>query len=164
MTDRERGVLLLCYGNPGRLDDGLGAAFAARMRDSVPNHTTVEEDYLLTVEHAASIAEHRVVIFVDAAINGPGPFSFKRVDPRPIQAFSTHIVEPGNLLQLAEELFSARTEGYCLGIRGYAFDDFGEDLSPGAEKNLTAALEFADGLLRSGDYRSATDRESYSGV
>ena len=164
MTDSPKGVLLLCYGNPGRLDDGLGAAFAARLQDSVPENTTVEVDYLLTVEHATNIAENAVVIFVDAALNGPEPFSFERIEPRPIQAFSTHIVEPGNLLQLAKDLFSAKTEGYCLGIRGYEFDDFGEDLSPGAERNLTAAVAFAQELIRSGDYQSAANRESFAGA
>jgi len=164
MTDSSKGVLLLCYGNPGRLDDGLGAAFAARLQDSAPENITIEVDYLLAVEHATSIAENGVVIFVDAAIGGPEPFSFKSVRPRPVQAFSTHIVEPGNLLQLAKELFSAKTEGYCLAIRGYEFDDFGEDLSPGAKENLRAALRFAEDLLRSGDYEAAAARGSSSGA
>ena len=164
MTGNPKSVLLLCYGNPGRLDDGLGAEFAARLQNSLPENVTLEVDYLLTVEHATNIAENAVVIFVDAALTGPEPFSFRKIEPRPIQAFSTHIVEPGNLLQLAEELFSARTEGYCLGIRGYEFDDFGEDLSPGAEKNLMAAVAFAQELLRSGDYQSAAHRESFAGA
>lgn len=150
-------VLILCYGNPGRLDDGLGAAFAAKIKDHVPDGVTVEVDYLLAVEHASDIAENSVVIFVDAAVDGREPFSFRRVEPKTIQSFSTHITEPGNVLELASELFEARTRGYCLGIRGYEFDAFGETLSTRAESNLAAALDFTIQLLRTGSFEDAVN-------
>jgi len=152
-------VLILCYGNPGRLDDGLGAAFAAKIKDQVPDGVTIEVDYLLAVEHASDIAENNVVIFVDAAVNGPEPFSFSRVEPQTIQSFSTHIADPGSVLGLAAELFAAETQGYCLGIRGYDFDAFGETLSTKAERNLAAALDFAVHLLESGSFEDAVKLE-----
>jgi len=148
-------VLILCYGNPGRLDDGLGAAFATKIKEQVPDGVTVEVDYLLAVEHASDIAEHNVVIFVDASVNGPEPFSFRRVEPRTIQSFSTHIAEPGNVLGLAAELFAAETQGYCLGIRGYEFEAFGETLSSKAEGNLAAALDFTVHILETGNFEDA---------
>jgi len=153
-------VLILCYGNPGRLDDGLGAAFAARIKDKVPPGVHVEVDYLLTVEHAADIAENGVVIFVDAALSGPEPFSFRRVEPLAIQSFSTHVIEPGSVLGLAMELFEAETPGYCLGIRGYEFNEFGERLSSTAEKNLTAAVEFSMQLLETRKFEAAVDSKT----
>jgi hydrogenase maturation protease len=163
MTNNSGSVLILCYGNPGRLDDGLGAAFAEKIRNLVPLGVTVEVDYLLTVEHASDIAENSVVIFVDAALTGPEPFSFRRVEPLMIQSFSTHVIEPGSVLGLAAELFEAEIPGYCLAIRGYEFDAFGERLSSKAEKNLTAALEFSLQLLETREFELATTIET-SGV
>jgi len=145
-------VLLICYGNPGRLDDGLGAAFAAALEGVVPAGVVVDVDYQLTVEHAAAAAEHGIVVFVDAAVNGPEPFCFRRVEPKPETSFSTHSVEPEGLLVLARELFGVEPEGYALGIRGYAFDAFGESLSAGAQQNLTAALRFMLPVLEKGNF------------
>ena len=164
MTTNSGSVLILCYGNPGRLDDGLGAAFAEKVKDKALSGVTVEVDYLLTVEHASDVAENSVVIFVDASLTSPAPFSFRRVEPLKIQSFSTHIIEPGSILGLAEELFGAETPGYCLGIRGYEFDAFGEHLSPQAEKNLTAALDFSLQLLATGEFEAAADNGDFWGM
>jgi hydrogenase maturation protease len=153
-------VLILCYGNPGRLDDGLGAAFAARIQNKVPADVVVEVDYLITVEHAADIAESGLVIFVDAALTGAEPFSFRRVKPLTVESFSSHVIEPGSVLGLAKEVFEADTPGYCLAIRGYEFDAFGETLSPKAEKNLDAALEFLFDLLETREFEAATQGET----
>ena len=51
---------------------------------------------------------------------------------------------------LAHNVFGARTEGWALGIRGYAFDEFGERLSERALANLAAAAAFIEPLLRAG--------------
>jgi hydrogenase maturation protease len=155
MTNNSDSVLILCYGNPGRLDDGLGAAFAEKIRAVAPSGVTVEVDYLLTVEHASDIAENSVVIFVDASLKGPEPFSFQRVEPLSIQSFSTHLIEPGSVLGLAAELFRAKTAGFCLGIRGYEFDEFGEQLSSKAKTNLAAAVEFLLQLLKTREFGAA---------
>jgi len=155
MSRAESRVLIMCYGNPGRLDDGLGAAFAEKLEKSAPSNVTVDVDYQLTVEDAATVAENDVVVFVDAAVSGPEPFFFREVKSIPAISFSSHSVDPENLLALAEELFSANTKGYALGIRGYEFNEFGEILSPGAEKNLTAALEYFLPVLQDGCFHEA---------
>ena len=70
-------VLVIGYGNPGRLDDGLGPALAAAIESAAPAGVTVDADYQLTVEDAAAVAEHDVVVFADAAVDGPEPFYFR---------------------------------------------------------------------------------------
>ena len=135
-------VLLICYGNPGRLDDGLGAAFAEGLQGMAPAGVEVDIDYQLTVEHAAAAAEYRYVIFVDASVGDREPFFFRRLVLEEEVTFSTHSVKPEAVLAMASEFFGAEPEGYALGIRGYEFNDFGEFLSPGAMGNLTAALRF----------------------
>ena len=141
-------VLLIGYGNPGRLDDGLGPALAdAVSRLDIPD-VTVDADYQLTVEDAGAVAEHDVAIFADASVSGPEPFSFQPIEPKPAMSFTSHSVAPEAVLGLAHGLFGATTRGYVLGVRGYAFNEFGEKLSDRARANLASAVTFVGRILR----------------
>lgn len=153
-----RQVMVIGYGNPGRLDDGLGPALAARLAARGVAGVTIDSDYQLSIEHAAAAAEHDVLIFVDAALNGPEPFSFSRLAPGSPASFTTHSVSPGGVLALAGELFGGALEAYVLGIRGYAFDEFGQRLSEQAERNLAAAEAFLVERIEQLDYSQAADR------
>ena len=148
MSDGITKVLLIGYGNPGRQDDGLGPALAAAVERLAIPGVTVDADYQLTVEDASAVADHDVVVFADADAAGPEPFSFRRVEPGSTLSFSSHRVDPSAVLALAHELFGARTGGYLLGIRGYAFDAFEESLSRPARANLASALAFIGPVLR----------------
>jgi hydrogenase maturation protease len=144
-------VLLLAYGNPGRCDDGLGPALAAELEELHLPDVTIDVDYQLTVEDAARVAEYDVVIFADAEVQGPGPFSFRPLEPATANTggvtFSSHSASPAGVLGLAAELFSARPAAYVLGIRGYEFNEFGEDLSAAARENLAHAVRFLTPVL-----------------
>ncbi len=141
-------VLVIGYGNPGRLDDGLGPALAEAVEQLDIPGVTVESNYHLTVEDAAAVAAHRYVVFADASVAGREPFFFKRVHPVVHASFSSHTVEPEAVVAMARDLFRADTKGYALGIRGYRFNEFGEVLSEQALDNLTAALRFLAPVLR----------------
>jgi hydrogenase maturation protease len=145
-------ILILAYGNPGRRDDGLGPALAAALEDLHLPGVTIDADYQLTVEDAAAVAAHEVVVFVDADCRGPKPFSFRRIGPEASVSFSSHSISPQGVLGLAQELFGGAPPGYLLGIRGYEFNEFGEGLSAPARSNLAAALEFIEPLLREGTF------------
>ena len=67
-------VLIIGYGNPGRLDDGLGPALAEIMEEKRLPGLTVDANYQLAVEDAAQVAQYDVVVFADAAIAGDGPY------------------------------------------------------------------------------------------
>jgi hydrogenase maturation protease len=135
-------VLLLGYGNPGRLDDGLGPAVAAQVERLGLPGVTVQSDYQLCLEDAEAAARHDVVIFADAAASGSEPFSFQKVEPAPCLGFTTHSLQPEVVLGLAQHLFGARTQGYCLGVRGYAFNEYRESLTERGRANLAAAVAF----------------------
>jgi hydrogenase maturation protease len=149
--------LLIGYGNPGRLDDGLGPALAEAVAALALPGVTAESDYQLGVEDAAAVAAHEAVVFADASVSGPEPFAFRPVQPAAAEriGFSTHSVEPAAVLALARDLFHARTRGYALGIRGYRFNEFGERLSDQAKANLAAALRFLVPVLRDGRFDAA---------
>jgi hydrogenase maturation protease len=140
-------ILVIGYGNPGRLDDGLGPALAARLEAQNLPGVTVDSDYQLTVEDACEVSRYGVVVFADAHVDGPEPFTFTRLTATAAPGFSSHGVEPEEVLGLAAELFETRPRAYVLAIRGYEFDGFGERLSPGAENNLRRALTFIGNVI-----------------
>ena len=149
-------LLLIGYGNPGRLDDGLGPAFAEAISQESFSNLTVDSNYMLTVEDAHAIAQHDKVIFVDASVDGAEPFFFKRISPKPSLSFTSHHIDPEAVLALGQDLFDAKTQGYVLGIRGYEFDEFGQRLSDQAQNNLMDALDFFKRLMGEQNFENAT--------
>lgn len=139
--------MVIGYGNPGRQDDGLGPAVAAAFEQADLPDVTVDSDYQLTVEDAAAVAQHDVVIFADADCTGPEPFRFDPVLPGDAVTFSSHSVQPDGVLALADQLFGVRPRAYALGIRGYEFNEYREALSAAAQRNLAAAVDFLRGAL-----------------
>ena len=152
-------VLVIGYGNPGRLDDGLGPAFAEAIAQRALPGVTVESNYLLNVEDASDVSEHDVVVFVDAAVRGRAPFSFETVEPRTDISFSSHHMEPAAVMGLARDMFEAKTRGCVLGIRGYEFDEFGHRLSDGAQNNLLEAIAFLADRLERRDFCPVQEAE-----
>jgi hydrogenase maturation protease len=152
-------VLVIGYGNPGRRDDGLGPALAAAVERLGIAGVKVDSDYQLTVEDAAAVAEHDLVLFADAACSGAGPFALRRVEPGSAVTFSSHSVQPDGVLALARDLFGATPSAYLLTIRGYAFNEFGEGLSEEAQANLAAAIGFIEPVLRQRTFSEAVATE-----
>jgi hydrogenase maturation protease len=132
-------VLVLCWGNPGRLDDGLGPCLAERLRALDIPGVTVESANQLQLEHAAQIGRADLVVFVDASATGPSPFLAKPLGPLGSPDFSTNAPEPGTVLALTRELHGVCPRAILLGVRGYSFGGSGEELSERATRNLQAA-------------------------
>ena len=143
-------LLVFGFGNPGRLDDGLGPAFTAAVGALALDHVETEADYQLTVEDAQLVAGFDVVLFVDAAVRGTEPFYLVPVTPDPEVSFSSHSVSPAQVYHLARSLFDADTRAYILAIRGYDYNEFGERLSARAAANLDQALAFFRAQVEAG--------------
>lgn len=151
MSDKAQ-TLILGWGNPGRLDDGLGPAFAEALERRALPDVTVDSDYQLTMEDAAEVARYARVVFVDADRAGPAPFHMRRLRPtRDGSSFSTHSVAAGAVLALSRDLFGGEPEAWQVGIRGYDFDEFGEGLSEQARENLQRAVTFVSRGIASGE-------------
>ena len=151
MTADAAKLLIIGFGNPGRLDDGLGPAFAAAMEAKMLPGVTVDSDYQLTVEDAVIVADHPVVLFADADVAGAEPFYIRSAEPAAdSMTFSTHHVSIEGVLALTRDMFNATPEAYVIGIRGYEFNEFGEWLSPKAQANLDAAIEHVTAAIESG--------------
>lgn len=143
-------TLVIGYGNPGRLDDGLGPALAEAIEREAIAGVEVQSDYQLNAEYAAEVAGHAVVVFADASVGGAGPYFLRRLEARAATSFSSHSMRPEAVVALAEETMGWRGEAYLVGIRGYAFNEFGEWLSGPARENLLAATQALARALRSG--------------
>ena len=142
-------ILIIGYGNPGRLDDGLGPSFAKAIEDLGLPGVRVERDYQLTVEDAADVARFRTVIFADADTKGPEPFWIRRIGPSGDgMSFSSHSVSPEGVLTLARDLFHSEPDAFLLGIRGYEFNEFEERLSEKARSNLAEAVKYMESAFR----------------
>jgi hydrogenase maturation protease len=139
------------------MDDGLGPAMAACLESLSLRGVSVESDYQLTIELSHQVAQYDVIIFVDADANCSAPFFFRKLVPGAVTAASSHDVEPEEVLTLAQMLFGATTQAYVLGIRGYQFNNFNENITGRARKNLAAALQFLLGLLKNGNFEQAAE-------
>lgn len=139
-------ILILGYGNPGRGDDGLGPALASAIGALGMPDVTVEEAYQLNIEDAAALAEHDGALFVDASIACAEPFEFRKASAAHSISFTSHSVDPASVLAICEENFRPAPEAWVLAIRGYDFE-LGESLTPQAERNLEAALDFVRALI-----------------
>lgn len=155
MTEPAR-VLLIGFGNPGRLDDGLGPALARRIAALHLLNVTVDSDYQLQLEDAEALQHHDVVIFADAAVSGVEPFFVERVIPSSDLTFSTHCLSPACVLGLSRDLFGAEPATFALGMRGYDWNEFGERLSARARHNLDEAYRFLRHVLGSTETAAST--------
>lgn len=144
-------VLVYGYGNPGRLDDGLGPALVDELAArGVGDDVALETGYQLQVEDAALVAPFDLVIFADAHATCAPPFELRELAPCHCADFTTHSLAPEAVLALARDLYGSRARGFTLGIRGCHFDDYGERLSPLARRHLDAAADFLRQALRDG--------------
>ena len=165
MSESGARMLLVGFGNPGRLDDGLGPALAGAVEAMDLPALTVEADYQLTVEDAALAAQYDIVVFADADTAGPEPFHVRRIrgDENECMSFSSHSVRPTGVLALAKKLFNAEPQAYLLGIRGYEFNAFGEGLSAQAQANLAEAITYVKDAVRAGHFREVRSGETRPG-
>ena len=139
-------TLLIGYGNPGRRDDGLGAALADAIEARHIDGVTTDADYQLNIEYAADIQSADKVIFADASQSAEEPFEFKQVNPADEVTFTTHSVSPESVLAVCIDMFGRAPEAHVLAIRGYSFE-MQEGLTEQAGRNLTQAVEFLSGYL-----------------
>jgi hydrogenase maturation protease len=140
-------VLVLGIGNPGRRDDGLGAAAAERLRKRRLRGVACDANYQLAIEDALACAERDVVVFVDAARGLRKPFAFRKVKPAGGLPAMSHALGPEAVLAVAAGLYGKRPEAWILAVRGRRFG-VGEGLTEEAGRNLELALAFLADFLK----------------
>jgi hydrogenase maturation protease len=148
-------ILIIGIGNPGRGDDGLGPALAARLTGAepgavpegavtgIPGRTaSAVWKYQLAIEDAQLVREYEAVVFADASSQAGETLSLVAIGPAAAITFTTHEMSPSGILALCEELYGRAPKGYLLAIRGYCWE-LAEGLSAAAAKILEDALDRA---------------------
>jgi hydrogenase maturation protease len=160
-------VLVVGYGNPLRGDDGVGPAVASALA-SAPGSAVGTPDprlagleilieHQLTPELAGDVAQARLVVLVDARLDGaPGSVSVRAIDGAAASASdSSHHVGPATLIALARELWGAAPPMYAVTV-GVASTELGEGLSAVAEAAIPAAVEAVLELVAASPPRPGT--------
>ncbi len=140
-------ILVMGIGNPGREDDGLGPALAARIEALGLPAVETDANYQLNIEDAEVCSRYAVVIFADAARRLRAPFRFSKLGPAAASPATSHALGPGAVLALCEKLYGRRPDARLLALRGHHWE-VKEGLSPAAERDLRAALAFLADFLR----------------
>ncbi len=134
--------LVIGIGNPSRGDDALGPLLVEALAALRLPGLELLTDYQLQVEYVLDLKHRQQVFIIDAAASGPAPFRYEPVGPAPHTGYTTHQLSPAALLTAYRAHHgSAPPPCHVLAVRGYRFD-MGQPLSPGARRNLQAALGF----------------------
>ena len=145
MNASRKKILLHAFGNSGRGDDGLGEEFIRKVYPWIEKNDLhlidTESSFQLNIEHASTMADHDIVVFVDASKSDIPSYSFSQIFPESQHSFTSHLISPSVLLRVCTELYNRSPLVYLLQIKGYQWE-FGEGLSTNASKNLQIALEF----------------------
>ena len=139
-------VLVVGIGNPSRGDDALGPLCIDRLAALNLPGVALLSDFQLQVEYALDLLGRRQVIFVDAALDSPAPFSFTAAAAAQDGSFTSHAMSPAAVLQACRKLYGEKPEAWVLGIRGQDFA-LGASLSPAAAAHLDVAVAFLGARL-----------------
>jgi len=133
-------VLIFGWGNPSRGDDALGPLLIDRIAALKLPGVECLTDFQLQVEHALDLENRRRILFIDASIDTPAPFSVSVLEAARDASFTTHAMTPEAVMQVYVELHDeAPPPCTLLAIRGERFE-LGEAISATAASHLDAAL------------------------
>ena len=145
--------LVIGYGNSLRTDDGLGW-HAATLLSSDRRFADIDvlARHQLTPELAVEVAAARVVVLIDARIDGgaPGSIEIKPVAPS-LQAASSvsHHLYPETLAALTQEMFGRVPPMFVVSVKADSVAE-GDGLSSVAEAALPEVVEEVVRLVSEG--------------
>ncbi|HWZ93692.1 MAG TPA: hydrogenase maturation protease [Opitutaceae bacterium] len=135
------GLLVIGYGNELRGDDAVGPRVATEVAGWKMSGVRTMTCHQLTPELADPISTAARVIFVDAVGAFSKEVSLCEIAPAaPASGIMTHVVDPQILLRLAREVFGRCPKAWWLTVPVDNLD-FGEKLSPLAQRGMEEALE-----------------------
>lgn len=147
-------ILVYGFGNPGRQDDGLGAAFADALEEWVSKEGkrgfSFDSNYQLNIEDAEAISGKDLVIFVDSSMEPIEDFILTPVYVDKQVSFTSHAASPGYVFDLCRQIYGHAPATYLLHIKGHGWG-FEEGLTRQAGKNLEKALNHMKTLLQQPD-------------
>lgn len=138
-TAVETEILVIGYGNTLRGDDGVGPRVAEAIGCLRLSGVRTLICPLLTPELADPISRAEMVIFVDAAVDGPDEVQWRKLLPNQISRIMAHACDPRTILALAHDVFGHAPQAWWLTIPATDLD-FNEKLSPMTQKYFESAV------------------------
>ena len=139
--------LLIGYGNPTRMDDGVGWYIAKMIRESISDKVDVMEADQLSVEMIEDIKDRQVVIFVDAHVSEEDDWiRISEVEPDTKLGLTAHIVSPSNLLSICQSIYNRYPKAYLYSVKGVNFD-FSEELSEQTRKSADEVIKLLSDII-----------------
>ena len=151
-------ILIIGYGNTLRGDDGFGPLAARLLEERAIPGVEVIIAHQLNPELAASLAEARFAVFIDATEGStPGAITVTSVELRDIgPSGATHYFEPGTLLALAKFVYGQAPEAVLITAVARSFEH-GEEIS---SEMREAARRVVDAVAN----LAASDRLDYDSL
>ncbi len=144
-------ILLIGYGNPTRMDDGVGWYIANMIRESIGDKIEVMEADQLSVEMIEDIKDRQIVIFVDAHVSEEDDWiRISEVEPDSKLGLTAHIVSPSNLLSICQSIYNKYPKAYLYSVKGVNFD-FSEELSEQTRRSADEVVKLLSDLVDSLD-------------
>ena len=141
-------VLILCYGNPLRGDDGVGWHAAEGLRAVIRDpHVEILALHQLTPELMEAISHADRVIFIDACVGPvPGEIQERQVEPQAGGAAFTHHITPAALMAGAMGLYGRAPQATLITVTGSDFS-LSDKLSPVVSSAVDAMVQSALRLI-----------------
>ena len=132
-------LLVIGYGNTLRRDDGVGPAVAETIAALALPGVEALACPLLAPELAATLAQARRVVFVDAAIDSPREVQLRPLAPADSSQIMAHAADPRTMLALARDVFGHTPQAWWLTIPAEDLA-IGEGFSPAVDQGLVTAV------------------------
>lgn len=143
----EAALIVFCWGNASRGDDGIGPLLARRLREQAVDGLVVVEDHQLNIEHVMDFDGTAPVLFVDASVAIERGCRLERIKPSEDGNFSTHAISPQALLNVFHQATGqSPPPAFLLHVAGRDFG-LGAQLSDTAENAVNAALAKLQGVF-----------------
>lgn len=151
-------TLIIGYGNSIRGDDAVGHKAACALMERVEDDdVTVKAAPQLAPEMAHDLADHDLVLFIDATCEGePGEIRCRELEPDLIPLGEMpHALKPGDLLGLAHQLYDTPPRAMLITVCGDVFR-FQETLSEPVKVAFPELIEVVLNIIADqGDITSA---------
>ena len=160
-------VLIIAIGNESRGDDALAPLLLRRVAawlesEGLGGGVELLEEFQLQVENTMDMQGRERVLFIDAGMDTPAPFSFYRAAASATPSLFSHALAPEALLALYQQIHhAAAPPAFVLCIRGEQFE-LGTSVSAESDGRMNEAMGFILGLLQQADARSWDARSSGS--
>jgi hydrogenase maturation protease len=156
-------ILLFAIGNESRGDDAIAPLLLRKLEANLKTgdfsgQFEFLEDFQLQVEHATDMVGRKLVLFIDAGLDTPSPFSFYRIKNNDDRTLFSHAITPEAVVSTFKNIYHQDPPpAFVLCVCGEQFE-LGASLSSAAEERMELAAKFLLELTQTANQSSWENR------